>query len=176
MKDIIEQNFQEVDNLYHCLITKYQQNKKIIYIVVEGVDDVQYYTQFIEQYLPEDWDCLFIEAAKSSKKNCKESIIKFYTDLDWKRFNNKQIIILMDQDLTKVMQKDFTAPDNVYITDKYSIENNLISSKIFCNVLTMLCNFHNFDIDNKKKLTDLFDKILAQYYNAMIDIMSYIIY
>lgn len=75
MKDILDKALEDVDEPGHLLMTKYKKISKKIYIIVEGYDDKIYYTNFLQDYLPDDWDYEFIMPNKStinysSKKYC----------------------------------------------------------------------------------------------------------
>ena len=55
MKKIMASSKENVDILSHLFKTKYKKNKKVIYVIVEGDDDIVYYCEFLEKYMIDGW-------------------------------------------------------------------------------------------------------------------------
>lgn len=177
MKDKIAEARSKVDELGHVFKSKYKRNKKIIYIFAEGKDDIIFYTSFIENYLPEGWDYDFILASETAKNiGCKTKIINSYNNFNWKIFNKNQIIFLLDRDLSDFLDDCIPKSTNVYVTDGYSIENSIISSKLFCRALHDLCDFSHLSCDERDIMSQFFEKQFKIFYDEMIQIMAWILY
>ena len=108
--------------------------------------------------------------------SCKNKLIKFYNNTDWRKFKKEQIVILIDRDLSDIMDEKIPKSKNIYITDGYSIENSIVNDKTFYRTLTELCCFKELDSINKIKLLNLFNKQLDVFCHNMLGIMSWIVY
>lgn len=177
MKEIMDSSKANVDVLSHLFKTKYKKNENVIYAIVEGDDDISYYSQFLEKYMKDDWYYEIIKASsKETKQSSKKQIIRFFNNLDWRSFNKKQIIILLDKDLSDFVDENIPKSINIYTTDGYSIENSIIDKKIFCRTICELCYFTNIDAQQKQYLEKLFTETIECFYFYMLDIMVWFIH
>lgn len=177
MKDVLKEAQNDVNDLGHIFKTKFQKNAKIIYLIVEGKDDITYYKHCFENFIPEDWEIIAIPAScDNSSSGCKKKLIKFYNKLDWRKFKKEQIVILTDRDLSDIINENIPKSKNIYVTDGYSIENSIVNDKTFYRTLTELCCFDEFDETSKIKLLHLFNMQLNKFCNDMINVMSWIIH
>ena len=168
---------ENVDILSHLFKTKYKKNKKVIYVIVEGDDDIVYYSQFLEKYMIDGWYYEIIKAPKNgTKQSSKKQIIRFFNNLDWRSFNKKQIVIFIDKDLSKFVNEKIPDCVNIYTTDGYSIENSIINKRIFCRTICELCYFTNINVEQQQYLETLFTEIIEEFYFYMIDIMVWFIH
>ena len=177
MKDILDKALEDVDELGHLLMTKYKKNSKKVYIIVEGYDDEIYYTNFLQDYLPDDWEYEFIKPNKSTT-NCssKKKILRCYANIDWRIYNKTQILFFIDRDLSDFINEHLPTQSNFYITDGYSIENNIINENILSRVMTELCYFDGCSDEDKKYLKKLYNNCFKFFYNTMANVMGWIIY
>lgn len=177
MKEVLQDAQKEVNDLGHVFKTKFKGNAKIIYLIVEGKDDITYYKHCFENFIPEDWEIVAIPASCTNHtEGCKKKLINFYNNLDWKVFNKEQIVILIDRDLSGIIDESIMPEsENIYITDGYSIENSIVNDKTFYRTLTELCCFEEFDDISKKNLLNSFNTQLNKFCKEMIIIMSWIV-
>lgn len=177
MKEELKNAQNNINELKHIFKTKFKKNAKIIYLIVEGKDDITYYKHCFDKFIPEDWEIIAIPASCSkSSGSCKKKLINFYNTLDWNFFNKEQIVILTDRDLSDIIFEKIPESKNIYVTDGYSIENSIINSRTFYRTLTELCCFEEFDEPSKTKLLNSFNKQLKNFCNKMIDVMGWIVY
>ena len=91
MKEVLKEAQNEVNDLGHIFKTKFQKNAKIIYLIVEGKDDITYYKHCFENFIPEDWEIVAIPAScDNSSCGCKKKLINFYNKLDWRKFKRRR--------------------------------------------------------------------------------------
>lgn len=177
MKEVLKEAQNEVNDLGHIFKTKFQKNAKIIYLIVEGKDDITYYKHCFENFIPEDWEIVAIPAScDNSSCGCKKKLINFYNKLDWRKFKKEQIVILTDRDLSDIINENIPKSKNIYVTDGYSIENSIVNDKTFYRTLTELCCFNDFDEISKINLLGLFNAHLNKFCDEMINVMSWIVH
>ena len=155
---------------YHEYLTRYRNAKKTIFGFVEGIDDPSFYRNKIESLLPDEWD-IDIKPAGN-----KKLVLELYRCFDWTRFNRKQIIFFIDRDLDEFFGVNLPNECNIYVTDNYSIENDIVNRRTTRSILLDICNLSSLPVEDLNNLLTLFDKQLALFCNYMIEIMSWIIY
>lgn len=178
MKEILDEAYKEVNELKHKFMTLYKKDSKIIYIISEGKEDQFYYSNFIQEYLPDEtWDFEFIYPNKENKSSSnKNKVLKCLKSIDWRKYNNKQIIFCIDRDLSDFETKKLPNLSNLYITDGYSIENSLINSNTFIRAFFENCHFCGCTSKNKDLLRKMYNDIYSQFYDYMINIMGWILF
>lgn len=177
MKKIMDKALEDVDEIGHLLKTKYKKNSKKVYIIVEGQDDKIYYSNFIQDYLPDDWDYeFFIPNKSTNKKSCKKKLLQCYTNIDWRTYNKNQVIFFIDRDLSDILGERLPNQPNIYITDGYAIENSIIKENILLRVITELCYFNECSEGDIKNLKKLYADSFNFFYNTMAIVMGWIIY
>lgn len=176
MKEVLENARNEVNDIEHIFKTKFQKHAKIIYLIVEGKDDITYYKNFFDFFVPDDWEIITIPAScDNSFCSCKKKIINFYKKLDWRKFKKEQIVILTDRDLSDFINEKIPKSKNIYITDGYSIENSIVNERTFYRTLTELCSFNELDEISKNNLLQYFNVQLNKFCNEMAIVMSWIV-
>jgi hypothetical protein len=107
----------------HEFKMRYKKECNTIYGFVEGKDDIDFYTGFIEKYLPNDsWKVELWQVG--GKKN----VIEIYSNFNWNNYIKEQVIFFIDRDLSKFVNEKDIEDQNIYITDGYSIENSIVNS------------------------------------------------
>lgn len=176
MKEVLNEAKNEVNDLGHIFKTKFKKNAKIIYLMVEGKNDITYYKNFFDFFVPDDWEIIAIPAScDNSFYGCKKKLINFYNKLDWRKFKKDQIVILTDRDLSDFIDEKIPKSKNIYITDGYSIENSIVNDRTFYRTLTELCSFNELEEISKNKLLQYFNMQLNKFCNEMINVMSWIV-
>lgn len=121
---------------YHNFLKRYKKREKAVYIFCEGEEDIGYYVHAIQQCFP---GLLIIKAFVGGKKN----VIALNSCFDWERFSKNQILFFVDRDMSYWLNTYKNLPDNIYVTDEYSFENDFVKEKFFIAFLEELCGFVN---------------------------------
>lgn len=169
MLEIHQAAIQETTPIFHEFIARYNKFKKTVYGFVEGKDDPSFYRGFIEQSIPHDWSVELWAAGN------KDKVIQLISHFDWDRFPKKRVAFFIDRDLSCFIGERLPTEDNVYITDKYSIENDVVSRSTCERILTEICNLSELTPSEKDGLLDLFENQVDAFFDALAPIMSWII-
>lgn len=125
---------QKVNIQYHNFLKKYRKGDKIEYIFCEGDEDIAYYSHAIKQLYPE------LQVVKVPVGG-KEDVILLNSYFDWTRFNKNQLLFFVDRDMSYWLGTSDIFSDNIYVTDGYSIENDVVKEEHFMCFLEDLCGF-----------------------------------
>ena len=106
----------------------------------------------------------------------KIKFLQLYDEFDWSRFPKLQIIFFIDRDLSNFLNESLRSESNIFITDNYSIENDIVNRNTCDRVLTEVCKLNNIKENEKEKILNLFDNQLDIFQDRMVTIMSWIIY
>lgn len=146
-------------------------HSKICYGFVEGKDDSSYYRCLINKELPSLYKvCLY-------PSGNKESVKKTYECFDWRRFSKNRIVFFIDKDLSLLISDNNIINDkNVYITEKYSIENDIVNKDTCEAILRETMGFATTRQESINYILDLFDKAKDDFERAIMPIMANIIF
>lgn len=153
----------------HEFKNRFKKDSKTIYGFVEGKDDPCFYRGFLDNSIPEDWN---VELWPSGGK---DSVFEIYSTFDWRSFNKNQILFFVDKDLSEFTNRSIPNKNNIFTTDNYSIENDIVNSNTCDRILREICGFTELKYDDSDKIKDLFDKQLELFQKALIPVMSNII-
>lgn len=143
----------------------------ICYGFVEGKDDPSYYRTLINKELP--IGCKILLYPSGNKGNVK----KTYDCFDWRTFHKNRIVFFIDRDLSPlVIDNNIINETNVYITDKYSIENDIVNQDTCEAVLREVMGFASTKQDSIDRILYLFNKAKNDFEKYMIPLMAIIIY
>lgn len=156
--------------VYHEFLTRYKKTAMCVYGFVEGKDDPSFYRGAIEHILPKEW------AVDLWSVGNKDKVIQLYAGFDWGRFPKKRIGFFIDRDLSEFLEETLPVQNNVYVTDKYSIENDIVNRDTCDRVLTEVCNLSVIDKSEKDKILDLFNSQLGVFQEKMISVMAWVLY
>ena len=154
---------------FHEFKSTYQKTTRIIYAFCEGKDDLSFYRSAIEGSLEEDWNVQMWEAGGVDK------VIELYGKFDWRSYDQSQIIFFIDRDLTEFTGVRLPAKRNIYITDNYSIENDVVNWNTCERILIEVLGFNSLSFDHKNKLKQIFKTELSKFIAQMVPIMAWII-
>lgn len=143
--------------------------KKII-LVVEGKDDVPFYGMRAENYKDQGCTICVISAGNRSK------VVETYKKLDWRIYSKSKVFFVIDRDLSDYTGEDTPADDNVYVTDNYSIENDICTRTNYIRVIKYLAQLNDIDEVDEAELLSFYDDTERQFYSIAIPIMSLILY
>jgi len=160
----------EISAARHEFLGKYKKRKKMIYGFVEGVEDPSFYRGFIEHSILPDWEVALWPAGK------RDNVIKIYSKFKWNCFPKCQIAFFIDRDLSGLIGEELPSDINIFVTEKYSIENHIVNRSTCDRILCEVFNLSTLTDDDKEKLLDLFDTQFELFLQSMIPIMAEIIH
>lgn len=146
---------------YHFFLISQNKTKKQLFGFVEGKDDPSYYQTHIDSIISDsDWEVILIEAGKP--KGNRKQVLDLLNVIDWNMYSPKQTVFLIDRDLSDFID-DIPKPnnDNVYITDSYSIENNIVTFYTLKRVLKELYHM-NLTTNEYSVVKEIFDNGLKK--------------
>lgn len=124
---------------YHSFLTQQAKCKRKLFGFVEGKDDPSYYQGHIQSIINNDeWEVVLIEAG--FPKGNRDRVLLLLNAIDWNRFSSKQTTFFVDRDLSDFFPDQQIEKANLYITDYYSIENNIVSIYTLKRVLREMYN------------------------------------
>jgi hypothetical protein len=154
---------------YHEFLHYYKATARVVYGFVEGKDDPAFYRGFIENSLPSEWDVELIRAGK------KDKVLGALNSMDWLRFPKKRVCFFVDRDLSEFLGEQLPSGENLYITDNYSIENDVVTFRTMKRVLEEVLNITEFDQTEIRVIQELFESNLDTFREVMVSVMSQIL-
>ena len=143
---------------------------KLCYGFVEGKDDPSYYRTVIKNKINND--CKILLYPSGGKGNVKY----VYEEIHKRDLPNNRIVYFMDRDLSSVIEDDNMIIDSyVYITDNYSIENDILNSDTLESVMQDLLGFCATPMEDIEKVKQLYNEQLLDFETKMLPIMANII-
>ncbi|NTV25454.1 MAG: DUF4435 domain-containing protein [Chlorobiaceae bacterium] len=155
---------------YHEFLARFSKNKNVVYGFVEGKEDPCFYRGFIEHIIPEDWE---VELWPAGNRN---QVIRIHKDIDWRRFPKKRVCFFIDRDLSDLIPEKLPNDINIYITDKYSIENSIVNRRTCSRILTEVFGFSGVNHNDLEIVCNKFEAEYEKFLLAMIPIMAQILY
>ena len=146
----------------HEFKLRFKKNSKTIYGFVEGNDDPCFYRGFIENSIPDGWN---VEVWASGGK---DKVFEIYSTFDWRSFQKNQILFFIDRDLSEFTNKSMPNKNNIFTTDKYSIENDIVNSNTCDRIIREICGFTKLKYDDSDKIKDLFNEQLELFQKALV--------
>lgn len=155
---------------YHEFLLRYSMAANVVYGFVEGKDDPCFYRGFIDALLPEDWEVELWPAGN------RDQVYRVHADMDWQRFPKKRVCFFVDRDLSSLIPESLATDTNIYVTDGYSIENDLAKRGTCRRVLSEVCALGTVDHGELDAVCDLFDIELEKFLVSMIPTMAWILH
>ncbi|HCJ58853.1 MAG TPA: hypothetical protein DHV55_17000 [Clostridiaceae bacterium] len=145
MLEIQRSALEEVIVPYHTFLLSQSKSQKRLFGFVEGKNDPAYYQgRIISQLRNDEWEVILIEAGHP--KGNKSRVLRLLNIIDWNRFSPKQTAFFIDRDLSDFLDK-LPQNDNLYVTDEYSIENNIVTVYTLKRVLIELFSVRLVDYE-----------------------------
>lgn len=154
---------------YHEFLLCYRAAEQVVYGLVEGREDPCFYRGLIENLLPTGWEVTLI-AAGSKKK-----VLKAFEGMNWSRFSRKRICFFVDRDLSELLGGETHAGDNLYVTDNYSIESEVVCGRTFERVLEEILGVTNLQLAQKAAILNIFETSLDIFRDVMCPVMAQIV-
>ena len=155
---------------YHEFLARFSKSKKVVYGFVEGKEDPCFYRGFIEYILPYDWEAELWPAGN------RDQVLSTHKDIDWRRFPKKQVCFFVDRDLSDLIPQKIPSDKNIYVTDKYSIENSIVNRGTCQRILTEIFGFSDVSHEEMDQVCDQFERELEAFLVAMIPTMAWILF
>ena len=124
---------------YIKILSQYKTDNDTLFCFVEGIEDISFYSQFIERVRHSN-------EIKYIVCNGKENVIDNYNNLDWKFYDKKRVLFFIDKDFDDYIGNELIKDENVYITDLYSIENYLVDEYVLKKFIIDNCYIHDEEI------------------------------
>ena len=151
-------------------LSDYKNDVKICYGFVEGKDDPSYYRRVINNKISSDCRVVLYPLGG------KEIVKAMYDEIHKRDLPNERIVYFMDRDLSNVIKDDNIIIDpHVYITDNYSIENDMLNSDTLEFVMQELLGFCTMPMGDIEKVKKLYNEQLLDFETKMLPIMANII-
>lgn len=154
---------------FHEFKCTYKKDSKVIYGFCEGVDDLSFYRGPIESCLNDNWTIQLWEVGGV------DNVVELFGKLDWRTYDKSQVIFFIDRDLTEFTDAKLPDERNVYITDNYSIENDVVNWNTCDRILTEILGFNALSIDEKREVRNVFEAELSSFIDQMVPVMSSIV-
>ncbi|MEE0946982.1 MAG: DUF4435 domain-containing protein [Acutalibacteraceae bacterium] len=148
---------------------KYNPGGKDVYAVVEGKDDIAYYTCIFARY-PKFSNVTIVSA------NNRKNVVKAFELTDWSVYSDKRVFFFVDRDLSEITGENTPIADNVYVTDEYSIENSLFNEDLFFVTLKIFFGVDNLEEEEIEVLSQLYHEARKQFESIFLPIMGWILY
>lgn len=155
---------------YHEFLSRYSTTAKVVYGFVEGKDDPCFYRGFIDHFLPDDWEVELWPAGN------RDQVYRVHADMNWQRFPKERVCFFVDRDLSSLIPEALATDSNIYVTDGYSIENDLVKRGACRRVLSEVCALGTLDHSELDTVCDLFEVELEKFLAAMIPTMAWILH
>lgn len=154
---------------YHEFLLFYKRTADVVYGFVEGPQDPSFYRSLIDSFLPNGW------CAKLFQAGNRDKVVQTCLEMDWKRFDRRRICFFVDCDLTAFFGSGDHLPPNVYVTDQYSIENDVVTLETLGRVLEEVFNIAGLTPDEEISIQELFVAEYFKFREAMASPMSQIL-
>ena len=154
---------------YMEFLYRYDPKKKQAFAFYEGDEDSSYYHRFLEESLGKEYELEEIVAG------CRNNVLKIHREFDWKKYNDKQIIFFIDRDLSYWLGESPNSSSNIYVTDGYSVENFVVSPRIFG---IWLKNFEGFARASKSEIDNMvneYTEVERVFIDRMLPVMAHAI-
>lgn len=170
MLQIHEEAMNHAEIALHNFLLVYKSGESTVYGLVEGKDDPHFYTNIVNLYLPEKWQAKLIPAG------CRDNVIALLRIFDWNRYDKNRICFYVDRDLSIFLDQELDASVNLYVTDGYSIENDLYKKENFYRVMRELYDIEVQNDAQREKIDCLIDENFNLFKDAMSHVMAQIIF
>ena len=154
---------------YHEFLICYKPTECIVYGFVEGNEDPMFYRGLIESHLPEGWELILIRAGS------RDNVLAIFQDMDWIRFPSKQVCFFIDRDLSEFLEGELCSESNLYVTDNYSIENDIVTFGTLKRVIEEVLGVTGLNVIEIGKVEKIFKYNDSIFREAMAPVMGQIL-
>ena len=154
---------------FHEFLLSYKAARPVVYGFVEGKEDPSFYRGFIEQALPVGWSVRLIRSGN------RDAVLTNLKDMPWERFPRSRICFFIDRDLSQFIDAEQVAAENLYVTDNYSIENDVVNRDVFERVLEEVLGVTDLSEAERDAVANLFETNFSAFCEAMVPVMAQIL-
>jgi len=169
MLEILAEASESSNVAYNDFLLFYKTGRSMVYGFVEGKDDPSFYRGFIEAALPERWGCKLIKAGN------KKRVLEVYSGMDWTRFPRNAVCFFVDRDLSEFLEGEIPTSKNVFISDGYSIENDIVTAHTLKRVLDEEQCVGGLEVSEEQLLERMFEDNLSNFKESMACVMAQIL-
>jgi len=151
----------------HEFKASYATLAKKVYAFFEGKEDPSFYMNAIESIIPKTW---------SVRRWCigtKEDVYAVLTQINQSGFNKDAVVFFVDRDLSDLLGEVYPAAPNIYVTDFYSIENELVDREMLERILREICGFGTVRGEDMEKTLCAFSVALAAFCRYLGVVMAW---
>ena len=154
---------------YHEFLARFSKTKNVVYGFVEGKEDPCFYRGFIDYFLLDDWEVELWPAGN------RDQVLRIHKLIDWRRFPKNRVCFFVDRDLSDLIPQKLPSDRNIYVTDKYSIENSIVNRGTCRRILTEVFGFSEVSYEEMDRVCDQFETELGSFFMAMIPTMAHVL-
>lgn len=144
-------------------------SSKKLYFIIEGKDDIPFYGTKADEYLPDGWDLKIIPAGNRKKA------IEVYYGADWSVYDKQRVMFFIDKDLSDYTGEDTPSDSNVYVTQKYAIENELCTYDTFIKALKYYYGLNDIEEADETTIEHLYSMWWTSFSELAEPIMAQIL-
>ena len=146
------------------------QSSKKVFFIIEGKDDIPFYGTKADEYLPDGWNLKIIPAGNRKKT------VDAYHGVDWSVYNKQRVLFFIDKDLSEYTGEYTPSDVNVYVTQKYAIENELCTYDTFIKALKYYYGLNDIEDTDEALLEHLYYALWSSFSAISEPIMAQILY
>lgn len=169
MLEILDQASESSNVAYNDFLLYYKHGKPMVFGFVEGKQDPSYYRSFVDAVLPEGWECKLFQPGN------KKKVLEVFEGMDWNRFPRASVCFFVDRDLSTFLGGEAIRGSNLYVSDNYSIENDLVKVRTLERILEEVKGVSGLRPDEVEELRKLFHDNLSCFIEALACVMAQIV-
>ncbi len=169
MLDVHTQALETSSAAYHEFLLVYQSLKPIVYGFVEGREDPSFYRGLIENALPDGWSVRLIRSGS------RKAVTDMLSVMPWERFPRRRICFYVDRDLSEYGVDTSPEVHNLYVTDNYSIENDIVNRHVFVRVIEEIFGISDLSEAEREGIAVQFESNIEFFCEAMAPVMAQIL-
>lgn len=140
-----------------------------IYLIVEGKDDFTYYSTLLQNDKDIHLDGVLAAGGR-------EKVIGIYYGLDWSHFSKKRVLLCIDRDFSEITKEITPVDSNVYVTDKYSIENSIFDEDLMIRAIKYFYSMPMIDVGVESSIREVYRGSVEKFNGVFSRLMVWIIY
>lgn len=152
--------------MYMEFLYRFNPKKRQIFAFYEGDEDLSYYNNILRKIFG---PALEIEEIIAG---CKNNVLKLLRGFNWKYYRRKQICFFVDKDLSFWLKSEHPSDNNLYVTDGYSIENYIVTEKMFHILMTEIMGFGRACKKELDIVKSKYKVLFEQFQNEMMQVMA----
>ncbi len=153
--------------IVHEFMGSYVSGAPRIYSFFEGKEDPSFYINVLRNNVPDTWQLRRWCVGK------KDDVYAVYAAIDFGRFDRRAVVFFVDRDLSDLLSETYPEAANIYVTDYYSIENDLVNREMLDRILGELLGLVNVSQTNLDNVLAAFEQSLTEFCHHTAAIMAW---